>query len=1039
MRLNQRKPAGFMLMMSAAVLALFFGAVSTAWAVPKEIVSQQNKIYDWKPLQKNNFFMAITNYGQLGQIRGGSGAYSYWPAPAVDANGLIVPPAMNYVYGWGLWIGAQMRSTKPGKTRDTLCTVGYNPNNSTGEYTAGAVIGGVPQSVSAPDVKIFSSLDGDWPLKTTDLKDSILSVEDTRSIYNDYGLVNHATGGRPLQVEVTQTTYEWNYPTNQDIIFFLFEVRNTGSDSLFDLYLAPTADCDIGNESGTAANDVCYYDSTINMSYQYQVSASEVGWTQAAGCVGFMFLESPKATKDYTFPDGYKIYKDSTIGLFAFKNFNIAIDPPDDIAQYKELAGYNYTTGEFKRLDPKPSPGDCRFMESTGPIDMAPGATAKTIVAVICANFNYSFLNINDTLAIADLRAKARSAKLIYDANWLLPGPPPAPVLSVTPGHRRVIVGWDNSSEIETNPKNKNLLYAQKVTSDSSTLAKFDPNFLTNILQGYKLYKSDNGSTWRLLAQWDKDDRYIVDSVGLTIVGPETLKAAQWVPADTTYKSVILNPLWVPLPTTISPDTTFGWTDPAFLTDTRGSNSGLQYSYTDENLINGFTYYYSVRAYGINWQSTLNGPKDSIISKSAAYYETAISENVTPVVPRSEPNEYQAPQAYVSSYAGKAYNLSQKIGITLDLPRAIKTGTLKQVWGPVTKSAGMDPFNAYYPVLSYMVIDQDGDTVVPLTPSPMLYDTVRGQTRWLKSVKYTPGNYITLINDILVSKSGFAIKQIIPPINYTDTTYTTIIANPDLRWGFRNGTFEIRWSVTGTAPNDTLWPEIWHIVDSVKNVLVKVPYDSMRHDSITTSSWNLGGINNRYGRKYMTIDSSATFPNIYTTSAKYARSWINICGIRVYFNNPTKSATGKNMVWARRPANGDVWRLYTTGTTVPVEGEYQIISTTEYQFTTAVVDLKKIKVVPNPYIARNIWELTNDRNKLQFTNLPSKCTVKIYTLAGNLVKVLEHDDNNGIDGGTCWWDPMLTMNQQQLASGVYLYYVDAPGIGTHVGKFAVVR
>jgi hypothetical protein len=34
---------------------------------------------------------------------------------------------------------------------------------------------------------------------------------------------------------------------------------------------------------------------------------------------------------------------------------------------------------------------------------------------------------------------------------------------------------------------------------------------------------------------------------------------------------------------------------------------------------------------------------------------------------------------------------------------------------------------------------------------------------------------------------------------------------------------------------------------------------------------------------------------------------------------------------------------------------------------------------------------------------------------------------------------MLTMNQQQLASGVYLYHVDAPGMGTHVGKFAVVR
>ncbi|MBI4727147.1 hypothetical protein HY768_08000 [candidate division TA06 bacterium] len=1038
MRLNKGKPAGRGLMIFMIALSLASSLASVVWARPKEAVPQDNKIWDWRPLQKNNFFHAITNYGVLGQVKGGGAAYAFWPAPAIDADSQIVPPAMNYIFGWGLWIGAQVRSTKPGKTRDTLTTVGYNPNNATGEYTAGAVIGGAPQSVSAADVKIYSSLEAGWPLKTTGGKDSVMSVEDTRAAYNDYALLKHATGGRPLKVEVTQTTYQWNYPTNQDIIFFLFEVKNTGPDTLFDVYLAPTADCDIGNEAGTNANDVCYYDVTTNMGYQYQVSKTEVGWTRDAGCVGFMFMESPIANKSFTSPNGdFHIDIGDTIGLYAFKTFNIAVDPPDDITQYQELAGYNYLTGDFKRLDPKPSPGDCRFMESTGPIDMAPGSTAKTIVAVICANFDYSYLNVNDTLAIADLRAKAKSAKTIYDANWLLPGPPPAPALTITPGHHRAIIGWDNSSEIEANPKNKNLLYAQKVTRDSSTLAKFDPNFLTNIFQGYKLYKSDDGSTWKLLAQWDKDDRYVVDSIGMIVTGPETLKAAQWVPSDSTYRSVVLNPIWINL----GADSTFNWKTPAFLTDTRGSNSGLQYSYVDENLINGFTYYYSVRAYGINWQSDLNDAKDSIISKSPAYYETAISENATAAVPRSEPNEYLAPQGYVTSYAGKAYNLSQKIAVTIDLPRAVKNGTFKQIWGPVTRSSGKDNSSspAYYPVLSYLVTDQDGDTVVMPTPSTMLFDTVRGVARWLKSVKYTPGNYITIINDILVNKSGFAIKSIVPSASYTDTASVALITNPDMRWGFRNGTLEIRWTVTGTSPSDTLWPQVWHVVDSAQNIVVQVPYDSTKLNDCVSSSWNLGGTGTRKGRMYITSDTSVSDTANSWTSSKFARQYINLCGVRLYFNRGPASTT-RMMTWgANKPANGDIWRLRTTGSTVPVEGEYQVITTSEYQFTSSVADLKKIKVIPNPYIARNIWERTNDRNKLQFTNLPSKCTVKIYTLAGNLIKVLEHDDNAGRDGGTCWWDPMLTMNQQQLASGVYLYYVDAPGIGTHVGKFAVVR
>ncbi|MDP2806574.1 MAG: FlgD immunoglobulin-like domain containing protein, partial [bacterium] len=54
-------------------------------------------------------------------------------------------------------------------------------------------------------------------------------------------------------------------------------------------------------------------------------------------------------------------------------------------------------------------------MESTGPIDIAPGQTAKVIVCLICANFDYAYRNINDTLAIDSLRLKARYAKTFYD------------------------------------------------------------------------------------------------------------------------------------------------------------------------------------------------------------------------------------------------------------------------------------------------------------------------------------------------------------------------------------------------------------------------------------------------------------------------------------------------------------------------------------------------------------------------------------------------------------------------------------------------
>jgi hypothetical protein len=161
--------------------------------------------------------------------------------------------------------------------------------------------------------------------------------------------------------------------------------------------------------------------------------------------------------------------------------------------------------------------------------------------------------------------------------------------------------------------------------------------------------------------------------------------------------------------------------------------------------------------------------------------------------------------------------------------------------------------------------------------------------------------------------------------------------------------------------------------------------------------------------------------------------------MRYYFNNPGRTAAGLAMTWATHPVEGEVWRIYPSGVTVPTEGEYQTISFTPGVWTT-VVDWSKVKVVPNPYLVRNFWETSNERAKLQFINLPAKCTIKIFTIAGNLIKVIQHEnDSQTTQGGTCWWDPMLTMNNQNVVSGVYIYHIEAPGIGTHIGKFAVIK
>jgi hypothetical protein len=114
--------------------------------------------------------------------------------------------------------------------------------------------------------------------------------------------------------------------------------------------------------------------------------------------------------------------------------------------------------------------------------------------------------------------------------------------------------------------------------------------------------------------------------------------------------------------------------------------------------------------------------------------------------------------------------------------------------------------------------------------------------------------------------------------------------------------------------------------------------------------------------------------------------------------------------------------------------------------TSGNFDPKEIYVVPNPVTkARTApWALEPNNGdpsgeKLEFRNLP-KCrsTVRIYTIAGDLVSTLTHDGGGG--NGTLPWN-MVSRNGQGIASGVYLFSVE-PEDGRFrrvVGKFVVIR
>jgi len=123
-------------------------------------------------------------------------------------------------------------------------------------------------------------------------------------------------------------------------------------------------------------------------------------------------------------------------------------------------------------------------------------------------------------------------------------------------------------------------------------------------------------------------------------------------------------------------------------------------------------------------------------------------------------------------------------------------------------------------------------------------------------------------------------------------------------------------------------------------------------------------------------------------------------------------------------------------------------------------DMEDVHVVPNPYVGQSKFDGKREDDdkgdksrRIWFVNLPEKCTIKIFTLAGDLVDEIKHD-GAGIEdiisvskaasegvaaSGMEPWD-LLSKNNQIIAAGVYLFSVKDHDSGDKkVGKFVIIK
>jgi len=136
--------------------------------------------------------------------------------------------------------------------------------------------------------------------------------------------------------------------------------------------------------------------------------------------------------------------------------------------------------------------------------------------------------------------------------------------------------------------------------------------------------------------------------------------------------------------------------------------------------------------------------------------------------------------------------------------------------------------------------------------------------------------------------------------------------------------------------------------------------------------------------------------------------------------------------------------------TSPVTG----IQSAYPQGDTTVGDTWKdsVYVYPNPYRIdggyqeegfegreKDLRDNAPDRKrKVNFANLPPKCTIRIYTLDGDLVKEINHnvDVSNPLHSHDGW--DLITRNTQLVVSGLYYWTVEDDKGNVQVGKLVIL-
>ena len=889
-------------------------------------------------------------------------------------------------------------------------------------------------------------------------KEALYFMNDYRNAEFSYWPFPEDSTKRGLGLEVEVRLYQWANPLAEDAIFLVYKITTKSPKDLDRVIFGMWGDPHIGGPNDWP-DDFAFFDKSLNMVFAWDADGRSDIAGREPGYFGYKFLESPGVDDDGIDNDGDGYVDESwTDGIDNDGDWDPEFDDvgvdgiagtgdegegdglptagslfditrpgePDfeftDIDESDQIGLTSFASPPFAgnrvsnderlwslvepgRFDEVSSdPGDYVFLYGSGDFRLRAGETKRFSIALILGE------------NLQDLKQNARTVQQIFEVGYRFAKPPDKPHLRAVPGDGRVTLYWDDRAETSIDPLTR------------------DQDF-----EGYVIYRSTDPSF--------SDQQTITDVNGTRFLY-KPLTNALGVEAKFDLKNGITGPSPIPY-------------QGRGLAYDLGDDTGLFHTYVDSTgVINGQTYYYSVVAYdrGMTGDASelgadfANGIPPSETSKTITFDPTTdtfvFDVNTAVAVPRPRVAGYVPPGLVDERGVVREEGLGTgqfRIDIVdpLAVPDAVRYRVaFETVGGELVYSVIKDG-------LQTVTFENSASKVNRLGFPNILPETFTLQTG--------DGRTLTPDVDYLLNPESGSVQvladvagELTATFSYAPLLHSRWLHGEEANIVFDGMHLFVEDDPLAVDPDETGWAVggggIAYAVRVATSGPGRVPqpadYEIRFADGPVGTS-----VSNDVPVPFEVVNlSQANAPvQVFTPDINRNNAWdVDEPIILVETLGGALTATWEvNFLDAEvRPEGGSVFVITTRKPFAA--GDVFSFRTRAAGVDPGLVreELDDIYVVPNPYVVTTPFEPRNPvertqrgERRLYFANVPRQCTIRIYTLAGELVDVIHHDST--LDDGKAFWD-LKTKESMNLAYGLYLFHVESPE-GTYVGKFAVIK